>query len=193
MPNVTIIDVFNHIFVSEVILKTRIIKTKRTRTIFLNLLLLSSCNYFRGFILFVMPVDIEQWCAGIGDVNRCCQYSVARFELRMYNIFCTIVMLVCVFLLIPLCISSLNTTLHLWFDSSVFTFSSSVLELLIYKIICLKRNILPYCIESVNYIYQQISYTCMLNIISSFHVLYFVYFLHLFLLQHGDIERNPDP
>ena len=33
----------------------------------------------------------------------------------------------------------------------------------------------------------------MLNIISSFSVLYFMYFLHLLLLQHGDIERNPGP
>ena len=33
----------------------------------------------------------------------------------------------------------------------------------------------------------------MLNTISSFNVLYFMYFLHLLLLQHGDIERNPGP
>ena len=33
----------------------------------------------------------------------------------------------------------------------------------------------------------------MLNTISSFSVLYFLYFLHLLLLQHGDIERNPGP
>ena len=29
--------------------------------------------------------------------------------------------------------------------------------------------------------------------ISSFNVLHFMYFLHLLLLQHGDIERNPGP
>ena len=52
MSNVSIINVFYHIFVSEVILKTRIIKTKRTRTTFLNLTLLPNCNYLRGFILF---------------------------------------------------------------------------------------------------------------------------------------------
>ena len=33
----------------------------------------------------------------------------------------------------------------------------------------------------------------MLNTISSFNVLYFMYFLHLLLLQHGDTERNPGP
>ena len=50
MSNASIIDVFNHISVSEVILKTRIINTKHTRTTFLNLMLLSNCNYLRGFI-----------------------------------------------------------------------------------------------------------------------------------------------
>ena len=33
----------------------------------------------------------------------------------------------------------------------------------------------------------------MLNTISSFNVLYFMYFLHLLLLQHRDLERNPGP
>ena len=35
---------------SEVTLKTRIIKTKRTTTTLLNSILLSSCNYLRRFI-----------------------------------------------------------------------------------------------------------------------------------------------
>ena len=52
MSNVSIINVFYHIFVSEVIFKTRIIKTKHTGTTLLNLTLLPSCNYLRGFILF---------------------------------------------------------------------------------------------------------------------------------------------
>ena len=79
------------------------------------------------------------------------------FELRVRNIFCTIVMSACVFLLMLLCILSLNTILHLWLVSSVFTFSPSVLELITYKIFCFKINILLYWIGSVNYIYQQIS------------------------------------
>ena len=107
-----------------------------------------------------MPVDIEQWRAGIGSFIGCCQYPVARIELRVYNIFSAIVMSACVFLLILLCISNLNTILHFLLVSSVFTFSPSVLELLIHKISCLKINILLYCIGSVSYIYQQISYTC---------------------------------
>ena len=52
MFNVSIINVFKHIFVSEVILKTRLIKTKHTRATYLNLTLLSSWSYLRGFILF---------------------------------------------------------------------------------------------------------------------------------------------
>ena len=83
----------------------------------------------------------------------------------------------CMFLLILFCISNLNAILHFLLVSSVFTFSPFVLELLINKIFCLKINILLYCIESVNYIYQ----------------LYFVYFYHLLLLHHGDIECNPGP
>ena len=39
-------------FVSEVFLKTRIIKTKCNTATFLNLILLLSCNYLWGFILF---------------------------------------------------------------------------------------------------------------------------------------------
>ena len=31
------------------------------------------------------------------------------------------------------------------------------------------------------------------NAIRFFNVLYFVYFLHLLLLQHVDVERNPSP
>ena len=85
-----------------------------------------------------MPVDIEQWCAGHGNFNGCCQYSVARFELRVHNIFSTIVMSACVFLLILLCISNLNTILHFLLVSPVFTFSPSVLELLLYKIFLFK-------------------------------------------------------
>ena len=140
-----------------------------------------------------MPVDIEQWRAGIGNFNGCCQYPVARIKLRVYNIFSAIVMSACVFLLILLCISNLNTILHFLLVSSVFTFSPSVLELLIHKIFCLKINIFIYCIAPISYIYQQISYTCMLDTINSFNVLYFMYFLHLLLLLHRDIERNPGP
>ena len=50
MPEVSIINAFNHIFVYEVILKTRIIKTKRTTTTLLNLILLSSFNYLVRFV-----------------------------------------------------------------------------------------------------------------------------------------------
>ena len=69
-----------------------------------------------------MPVDIEQWHAGIGNFNGCCQYPVARFELRVCNIFPVIVMSACVFLLIRLRISNLNTILNFLLVSSVFTF-----------------------------------------------------------------------
>ena len=74
-------------------------------------------------------------------------------------------------LLILLGISDLNIVLHFLLAPSVFTILPSVLEPLIYKIFCLKINILINCIESVNYIYQQIQYTGILNTISFFNVL----------------------
>ena len=97
-----------------------------------------------------MPVDIEQWPAGIGNFNGCCQYPVARIKLTVYNIFSAIVMSACVFLLILLCISNLNTILHFLLVSSVFNFSPSALELIIHKIFCLKINVFLYCIGPVS-------------------------------------------
>ena len=84
-----------------------------------------------------MSFEIEQRRAGIVDFNGCCQYPVARFELRVYNIFSAIVMCAYVFLLILLCISNVNTFLHFLLVSSYFIFPPSVLELLMHKIFCL--------------------------------------------------------
>ena len=61
---------FSHIFVSEIILRTGIIKTKRTRSRLFNLILLSSCNYLRGFILFDYNV-IWNWTT----TNRNCGFQ----------------------------------------------------------------------------------------------------------------------
>ena len=52
MSIVRIINVFYHIFVSEVTVKAGIIIAKYTRTTFLDLTLLSICNYLKGLILF---------------------------------------------------------------------------------------------------------------------------------------------
>ena len=52
ISNASIINILYNIFESEVIFKTRTIKTKRTRTTFLNLKLLPSCNDLRWLILF---------------------------------------------------------------------------------------------------------------------------------------------
>ena len=118
-----------------------------------------------------MPVHTGRWRPGVGNFNACCQYPVARFELRVYNILSMIVRSACVFLLILLCVSNFNTILHLCLVSSVFIFLPSVFELLMYKILFLKINIMLYYIESANYIYERISYTCMSNTIGSLNVL----------------------
>ena len=102
-----------------------------------------------------MPVGIEQYWEyqWVFPIFSC------KVWIKSVQYFFTIVMPACMFLLILLCISNLNTILHFLLVSSVFTFSPSVLELLIHKIFCLKINILLYCIGPVSYIYHQISYT----------------------------------
>ena len=115
-----------------------------------------------------MSVDIEQWHAGIGNFSGCCQYPVARVKLRVYNTLSVIAMSACVFLLILLYISNLNTMLHFLFVSSFFTFSPSVFELREHKILCLKINILLHCIGPVSYI------------INKFHILKYVKYYQRF-------------
>ena len=109
-----------------------------------------------------MPVDIEQWRAEIWNFNGCCQYPVERFESgRLHKIFSTIVISACLFLLILF--SNLNTILHFLLLSSVFDFSPSVLELLIYKTIFLFKDFsLLYWISqlysSTNFIHMYVKY-----------------------------------
>ena len=185
MSNVSIINVFYRIFVSEAIFKTRIIKTKRTRTTFFNLTLLPSCNYLGGLVLFDNNASWH-WTMACRNWELQSVLPISSYKVWIESVqyfFCDCYVCICVFLLILLCISNLNTILHFLLVSSVFTFSPSVLELLIHKIFCLKINILLYCIGPVSYIYQQISYTCMLNTISSFNVLYFMYFFISFYFR----------
>ena len=171
MCNVIIINVFNHIFVSEVILKTRIIKTKRSRSTFLNLILLSRCNYLRGFLLFDYNAS---WHCKMACGNWEFQWVLPIFSYKVWiksvQYFSTIITSACVFLLILLMfllmfllIPNLNTILYFLLLSSVFTFSLSVIELLIYKILCLKINILllywtSQLYLSTNFIYMYVKY-----------------------------------
>ena len=126
--NTSIINVFYHIFVSEVISKTRIIKTKLTRTAFLNLTLMPSCNYLRGFILFDNNVSWHwtmtcwnwefQWVLPISSWKDWLK-SVQWFLCNCYVCMCVSIN--------PLVYFKSSTTLHFLLVSSIFTFSPSVL------------------------------------------------------------------
>ena len=137
-----------------------------------------------------MPVDIEQWRAGIGNFSGCCQYPVARIKLRVHNIFSAIFMSASVFLLILLYLKSQYyfTFLARFFSFHFFTFffGTANTQNILFKD---KYFALLYWTSqlylSTNFIY--------LNTISSFNGLYFMYFLHILLLQHGDTDRNPGP
>ena len=65
--------------------------------------------------LAIIPIDIEQWRTGIEILNGCCQYSTARFELSIYNIFSMNVMFVYV---------SINPSLYLKFQNYFPFFTS---------------------------------------------------------------------
>ena len=123
MSNVSIINVFYRIFVSEAIFKTRIIKTKRNRTTFFNLTLLPSCNYLRGLVLFDNDASwhwtmvCRNWeLQSLLPISSCKVWTES-----VQYFFCDCYVCMCVFLLILLCISNLNTILHFLLVSSVFT------------------------------------------------------------------------
>ena len=194
MSNVSIINVFNHIFLSEVILKIRIIKLKRTATTFLNLILLSSYNYLRRFIWFDYDaswhwtmVCLNWKFQGVLPIFSCKAW-VKSVQYIFYNRYACMYVSINPFVYFKSQYYFTFFACFFCFQFLTFCFGTANIQ-----IFCLKIYILFYCTESVNYIYQQISYACMLHIINSFNVLYFVYFLPLLLLQHWDIERNPGP
>ena len=114
MSNVSIINVFYRIFVSEAIFKTRIIKTKRTRTTFFNLTLLPSCNYLGGLVLFDNNASWH-WTMACRNWELQSVLPISSYKVWIESVqyfFCDCYVCICVFLLILLCISYLNTILH---------------------------------------------------------------------------------
>ena len=65
----------------------------------------------------------------------------------------------------------------------MFALSTVVLKLTVYNLFL--------CFNFSKHIYNQISIFLCVNTIKTLCVLYSCYFLHLLLLQHGDIESNP--
>ena len=80
-------------------------------------------------------------------------------------------------------ISNVDTALPLLTIFCVFSLSTVVLKFTVHNIFI--------CSNFSQHIYYQISIFYCLNSIKILNVLYSDYFLHLLLLQHGDIESNP--
>ena len=113
-----------------------------------------------------MPVDIEQWCAEIGNFNGHFHGIIMKLELNLFNIISSLSqVLVFIFALLFQYISNVDTAFYFLTKFCVFSLLTVVLKFTVHSIFFIK----------------------ILN------VLYSSYFLHLLLLQHGNIESNPGP
>ena len=132
-----------------------------------------------------MPVDIEQWHAEIGSFNGHFLGVIMKLELNLLNI-----------------ISSLNQVLalicallfqYISNADTAFYFLTIFLYLLCRLLSWNSQFTIFFCFNFSKHIYSQISIFCCVNNITILYALYCCYFIHLLLLQHGDIESNPGP
>ena len=133
-----------------------------------------------------MLVDIEQWRAEIGSFNGHFHGIIMKLELNLFNIISSLSqVLAFIFALLFQYISNVHTAFYFLKIFCVFFLSTVVLKFTVHNLFL--------CFNFSQYIYNQISIFYCLNTIKIFNVLYSGYFLHLLLLQHGDIERKPGP
>ena len=131
-----------------------------------------------------MPVDIEQWRAEIGSFNGHFLGVIMKLELNLLNIISSlnqVLALICALLFQY--ISNADTAFYFLTIFFVFALSTVVLKFTVYNLFL--------CFNFSKHIYIQISIFCCVNTIKILCVLYSCYFLHLLLLQHGDIESKP--
>ena len=131
-----------------------------------------------------MPVNIVQWRAKIGSFNSCSLRSVVKLHLSLFDLlFKLFLMNFCIIALTVCYITKFHfflylTTQFLW-------------------------DFLPFLSTSISYsnfnhfsklIFIKKYFANFFYIISFIDVLYSTYFLHILLMQHGDIgdiETNP--
>ena len=136
--------------------------------------------------LGIMPADIVQWCAEIGNFNGYLHCVIIKLKLNFLNIISKVSQLIAFILwTILIRIFNINATFYSLTIFAVFPFSPVVLKFTIdYLCLWFKLSQL---------ICNQLSFSYYLNIIKTIIVVLSGYFLHLLLLQHGDIESNPGP
>ena len=133
-----------------------------------------------------MPVNIEQWRAEIGNFNGHFHGIIMKLELNLFNIISSLSqVLAFIFALLFQYISNVHAAFYFLTTFCVFFLSTVVLKFTIHNLFL--------CFNFSQHIYNQISIFYCLNTIEILNALYSGYFLHLLLLQHGDIESNPGP
>ena len=130
-----------------------------------------------------MPVNTEQWRAEIGSFNGCSQHLIVKLHLNLLNLLFSMFLVSSCIIAITVCyITKLQIFLYL---TTLF--------------LC---DFLAFLSTSISYsnfshlskfIFIKRSFTNFLYITSFIDVAYSTYFLHILLLQHGDIETNPGP
>ena len=109
-----------------------------------------------------------------------------KLELNLFNIISSLSqVLAFIFALLFQYISNVDTAFYFLTIFCVFSLLTAVLKFTVHFILL--------CFNFSQHIYNQISIFYCLNTIKILNVLYSSYFLHLLLLQHGDIESNSGP
>ena len=133
-----------------------------------------------------MPVDLEQWHVEIGNFNGCLHYAIIKLEINLFNIMVRVSQALALILaIISQYVFKINRAFH--FLNIIFVF---VLLFIVLKFTVTNNGL---CFEFNQHCHKQIPYLYCLNTVTVVNVVVCGYFLHLLLLQHGDIESNPGP
>ena len=123
---------------------------------------------------------------GIGNFNGCLHYAIIKLEKNLFNVMVRVSQALALILAkIFQYVFKVNRAFH--FLSMIFVF------LLLFIVLKFTGTNIGLCFEFNQHCHKQIPYLYCLNTVTVVNVVVCGYFLHLLLLQHGDIESNPGP
>ena len=132
-----------------------------------------------------MSVDIKQWRAEIGTFNGCSQLTAVTLYLNMRHLISNMFLVLICTIPLPVC--------YIKF----YLFSDLTKELL-FSVLMFFLHVLgsSFCSRFCSICkcsFTHIPFTHCLYIITFTYILFTSYFMHILLLQHGDIETNLGP
>ena len=132
-----------------------------------------------------MPVNTEQWRVEIGNFNGCSLHSIVKLHLNLFNLLLNVFLVsFCIIAITPCFITKFQILLYLT------TLLFFLCDFLLFPLTFISHsNFSHFC----KLIFTKRSFTNSLYMTSFADVVYSTYFLHILLLQHGDIETNPGP